>query len=128
LEAFAIENAVEGCVRECYGALIATHQAARARDVEVARASARIARDETRHAALAWRIARWVAPQLDRAARARVARAARGAVAALRCEAAAIPTDLATELGLPAGDEARVLVDAFAAALFHAPCAFEERR
>jgi hypothetical protein len=128
LEAFAIENAVEGCVRECYGALVATRQAAHARDPGLAQASARIARDETRHAALAWRVARWVTPQLDPAARGRVARAARGAVAMLRCEAAALPVDLANELGLPTGDEARALVDAFAAALFRAPRAFEEEQ
>jgi hypothetical protein len=44
LEAMAIENAVEGCVRETLGALIATWQAACAKDPVIRSALARIAR------------------------------------------------------------------------------------
>jgi hypothetical protein len=50
LEAIATENAVEGCVRETYGALVALWQARHARDPVVAAAMAPIAADETRHA------------------------------------------------------------------------------
>ena len=50
LEAIAIENAVEGCVRESFGALLATWQAKTAGDARVRAAMKRIARDETRHA------------------------------------------------------------------------------
>ena len=117
LEAFAIENAVEGCVRECFGALVATHQAACAPDPRLALEMRRIARDETRHAALAWEISRWIAPRLPADARGRVRRAMQDAVATLRREVGEMPLEVARELGLPAGDDARALVDAFAGSL-----------
>lgn len=50
--ALAMENAVEGCVRESFGALLATYQATRARDPEVRDTMARIALDE--HATPRW--------------------------------------------------------------------------
>jgi hypothetical protein len=70
----ATENAVEGCVRETFGALVAHHQAAHASDPVIASAMRTIAEDETRHAALAWAIARWADARLDERARVRVAR------------------------------------------------------
>ncbi len=113
-EAFAIENAVEGCVREAFGALVATWQAEHAPDADVARAMRRIAIDETRHAALAWSIARWLAPTLDTDTRARISQAMRDAVAVLRCEVRSIPEPLARDAGLPQGKAGAALVDAFA--------------
>jgi hypothetical protein len=110
----AIENAVEGCVRETFGALVATHQAARAADPSVARAMARIGRDETRHAALAWSIARWVEPHLGPRERARVAAARRAALEALRCEMRHADGPANLELGLPSRGEAARMVDRFA--------------
>ncbi len=71
-ERIARENAVEGCVRETYGALLATWQSALAGDHRIARAMRQIARDETRHAALSWDIAGWLEPRLSPAARRRV--------------------------------------------------------
>jgi hypothetical protein len=118
LEAFAIENAVEGCVRESFAALVATRQATCAPDPELDLAMGRIAKDETRHAALAWEIARWVEPRLSAAARARVRRAAREALTVLRCEVQATPASLARALGVPKGRDAAALVDAFESALF----------
>ena len=112
---FAVENAIEGCVRESFGALLATRQAASARDGSVARAREGIAKDETRHAALAWGIARWLSPRLSDEERACVAKATREALATLRAEVAAFPADVARELGLPTGEEALRLVDGFAA-------------
>ena len=64
LEEVAMENAVEGCVRETYGALLATWQADAAGDRDVARAMRPIAEDETRHAALAWAVGRWAGARL----------------------------------------------------------------
>lgn len=75
LEAIAQENAVEGCARETFGALLATWQAAHVDDRELAVTLAEIAGDETRHAALSWAIARWSLTQLDAAARARMSNA-----------------------------------------------------
>lgn len=64
LLAMALENAVEGCVRETFGAVVASLQAERARDADVRETLSRIAEDETRHAALSWDIARWLESQL----------------------------------------------------------------
>lgn len=87
LEAFARENAVEGCVRETWGATLAAWQAARAHDPAVREAFAVIARDEARHADLAWRIARWADGVLPVDARDRVRAARHEAATALRAAA-----------------------------------------
>ncbi len=79
LEATALENATEGCVRETFGALLATFQAHASKDPVVRAAFERIARDETRHAALAWRVAAWIEQRLDSHASARVREARRRA-------------------------------------------------
>ncbi|MFO0630768.1 MAG: hypothetical protein U0325_34790 [Polyangiales bacterium] len=63
LEAMALENAVEGCVRETFGALVATWQARASNDPAVARELAAVADDETRHAELSWRLADWYTPR-----------------------------------------------------------------
>jgi hypothetical protein len=127
IEAFAMENAVEGCVREAFGALVATRQSLCARDPEVRREMGPIARDETRHAALAWDVARWADRRLDLAARARVRQAMRIAVVSLRDEVGMTHPEIARELGVPTGAEARSLVDAFAAALLDGRDASERR-
>jgi hypothetical protein len=82
----AVENAVEGCVRETYGAVIGLVEARRSSDAHVRRAMTSIGADECRHAELAWAVARWVMPRLDAAQRAQVQQAAREAVAALARE------------------------------------------
>ena len=60
----ALENAVEGCVREAYGALVAAFQASHAQDPEVRAAFAQIAIDEAEHAELSFAIDAWLATQL----------------------------------------------------------------
>jgi len=113
LETVAIENAVEGCVRETFGALVASFQATRATDPEIARLMRSIARDETRHAALSWAVAQWASDRLDAVARARLADQVRGAVGALRRDAeASVPADLVTRAGLPDGGQQRALLGA----------------
>lgn len=109
----AIENAVEGCVRETFGALVATWQAAHATDAGVRAAMKRIAADETRHAALAWAIDRWMDGRLDATARARVERSRRAAVRTLlRDLAAELPADVRRTAGLPSARQARALASA----------------
>jgi hypothetical protein len=121
LVAMAIENAVEGCVRETFGALVATWQAENARDAEVASAMTAIARDETRHAAMAWAVARWLEPQLDARARARVARAKRDAIAELRRECAAhVDATLVRDAGVPTSTRASELLETIHGALWAA--------
>jgi rubrerythrin len=110
--AVAIENAVEGCVRETYGALVLAWQAAHAGDDELRGAFARIARDEARHASLAWALAAWLEPQLDARSRARVARARSRAIARLAREQRDPPPSLVREAGLPTASESRALLGA----------------
>jgi hypothetical protein len=64
LATVARENAVEGCVRETYGAVLACVRAAGAADPEVRAAMTAIAPDECRHADLSWRIDAWAVPRL----------------------------------------------------------------
>jgi hypothetical protein len=71
LVAIALENAVEGCVRETAGAVTAAVEARRlAAGVghfaapELRRIFAAIAIDERRHADLAWAVDAWAAPRL----------------------------------------------------------------
>jgi hypothetical protein len=108
LEALAIENAVEGCVRETWGAELAAWQARNAHDAEVRATFASIAPDEARHAALAWAVDRWSAARLDDAARARVADARASAASELTGTVQHAP-HLAL-LGLPSGTHARALL------------------
>ena len=111
LEAIALENAVEGCVRETYGAVVATWQARTARDLDVRRAMQAIARDECAHADLSLDVHVWAMATLDEAARERVSRAEQLARRELRVEVEVdIATDLVVHLGLPSRTEARALL------------------
>jgi hypothetical protein len=88
LESIARENAVEGLVREAFGAL-----------VEIDRA---IAVDERRHAELARDVHQWIRPRLALAARRRIDDARDQARAALLAECAVEPAPaLRAVLGLP---------------------------
>lgn len=115
LAELARENAVEGCVRETFGAVVATWQSMHATDARVARAMRKIARDETRHAALAWAIASWLDGELDARGRAEVRRATARALDALRCDVVRTDVAVARELGVPAGEPGGRLVHALAA-------------
>jgi hypothetical protein len=118
LEAIATENAIEGCVRETYGALVALWQAGHARDPVVATAMRPIAADETRHAELAWEVAAWAEPRLSPAARGRIDAAKAQALAELAGDVAcpvAVPLiDLA---GLPPVETATALLSGLAGEL-----------
>ncbi|QSQ20135.1 ferritin-like domain-containing protein [Pyxidicoccus parkwayensis] len=115
----ALDNAVEGCVRETFGALVAHHQALHARDTEVRGAMARIADDETRHAELSWAIDAWAKARLSASELEALRAAQREAVAKLR-EEVAMPLDeaLVTEAGMPAPEVASAMVDTLAAQLW----------
>ncbi len=113
IEEAAIENAVEGCARETYGALVAWWQSRRARDAEIAAELRVIAEDETRHAALSWRVHAWMRTRLDDAAFARVEQHRRDAVDALREELRGpLPAAVITWAGLPSGDDGALLLAA----------------
>ncbi|MEO8874306.1 MAG: ferritin-like domain-containing protein [Polyangiaceae bacterium] len=111
LEEVAIENVVEGCVRETFAALLALEQADRATHSELAAVLEEIAIDETRHAALAWSVAAWADAQLDAGARARIETAKKKAISDLEEELAAEPdADLVRMIGLPNATEQKRLL------------------
>jgi hypothetical protein len=110
IEVLARENATEGCVRETFAALMACWQAEHAEDRAIRSAFSRIARDETRHAALAWSVARWAEARLDARGRSRVARARDGAIRAVaRSLDGEHAAEIARGAGVPRPAEARVL-------------------
>jgi hypothetical protein len=110
IEEIATDNAVEGCVRETFGAMMATWQSRSASDPIVRRNMRRVAVDETRHAALALRVAEWANRQLDAAARHRVRAARRGAAEQVMRELAYEPTPaLYAIAGVPRSQDARRL-------------------
>jgi hypothetical protein len=109
LEAIALENAVEGCVREGFGALVATWQGVVARDRVIRTAMARIARDETRHAALAFDIDAWLRTRLEASARARIEGARRDAFANLTAASVETPAAIRVPLGLPTRRQSQAL-------------------
>lgn len=72
LEAVAIDNAIEGCGRELFGAVFNVHQAQTASDPRVRHTMAKIAQDELGHARLSLDLARAINPRLALAQRRRV--------------------------------------------------------
>ena len=118
LVAIAIENAVEGCVNETWGALVATWQAEAAGDPELGAAWKTIAADETRHAELARAVDAWMVNQLDESDRRAVSSARRRAVRDLaRTLDAPAEAALVARVGLPSPAVARALFHASAAVL-----------
>jgi hypothetical protein len=110
LEEIAIENAIEGCVRETFGAAVAAVQAARAGNDRFRVAMRGIARDEARHAQLSWELATWLDEQLDDVARRRVKEARDRAADDLLRETSVEPDAvLARQLGVPTSSEARAM-------------------
>lgn len=102
LLAVARENAVEGCVRETYGALLAAYQARAARDSRVRDELATIAADEARHAELSWDVHRWIMGRLSEDERATIRLAMSAAIAELGRELAIEPSDDVVETaGMP---------------------------
>jgi hypothetical protein len=115
----AEENAVEGCVREAYGAALAFVQAVTSSDPVVRAAMNRIAADESRHAALAMAVDRWATGRLGARARARVRDARAAAVAELRAGAGKDwSPELGVTVGLPPRSVAVALVDQLAGDLW----------
>ena len=111
---FALENAVEGCVRESYGALVAHYQARAAGDAAVKRVMDRIALDETRHATLAWDVAAWLEPQLTEGERRQVEAARREAFSDLEAALKTEPSEeLTSRAGMPNAETALALFHAF---------------
>ncbi|MDQ3370499.1 MAG: ferritin-like domain-containing protein, partial [Myxococcota bacterium] len=112
LAAIAHENAIEGCVREAYGALVATYQAERAAPALRA-VFRRIAADERRHAALAEDVHAWIMSlaTIDGATRIGITSARDQATVELCASLAAAPG--CAPLGIPGGAQAVALAAAY---------------
>jgi hypothetical protein len=112
LEAIALDNVTEGCVRETFGAMLGCYQAATASDAQIAAVMRTLADDETRHAALALQIEHWIMPRVTPEVRMQLMAARAEAVRALRDELEQEPSAELRELaGVP---------DASTAAKLHA--------
>jgi hypothetical protein len=109
----AVENAREGCVRETFGAITAAYQSRHARDPRLRALMATIARDEARHAKLAWEIDAWARTALAPAGALAVSEARATAAAEIASElATALPTEaVSSAAGLPSPVAARALAD-----------------
>lgn len=102
LAQLTIENAVEGCVREAYGTLLAAHQAEHALDPDVQRTYRAIAQDEARHALLSRELHAWASTRLSEREQEHVRAAHHDAVMAFRAELAQEPdSSVQAVLGLP---------------------------
>ena len=119
LLALACENAVEGCVRETWAALLALHQAQVAADPEVRAMMAVIADEERRHAELAWAIDAWARTRLSGVEVAELDAARTEAAVRLRPNLEP-PEALADSLGLPRLARAAPMWQTLAAALWAA--------
>ncbi len=108
-----LDNAVDGCVHETFGAAIAAHQARTAQDRFIRSTMESIARDEVRHARLAAAIDRWARPRLGQAQREAVETAARHASHVLAVSQTSAPNDVSELAGFPSATDAQ----AFAADL-----------
>lgn len=117
----ALDNATEGCVRETFGALVATVQAGRARDPLVRRSLRAIAADETRHAVLSWAIDAWARRRLPSHLRRKLDEARRAAVEVLRREVEREwADDVIAIAGMPRADASARMVEGLNAALWTA--------
>lgn len=110
----ALHNAVEGCVNEAWAACLAAHQARAATDATIRRVFAQIARDEVRHAQLAWDLHGWMLSQLTEAEQALVQEAQQEAIDALQQQQVNNDNAMTRFIGLPDANTNRRLKAAFA--------------
>lgn len=116
---FALDNLVEGCIREAFGAAVAQYQAGAAADPRVRTVLAGIAEDERRHAELSFRIQAWLEPWLDAGEIARLEVAARRAIVELRAEQRVEPSpSVRQSAGMPDVRAAERMIDALEASLW----------
>ncbi len=116
-----LENALEGCVRESFGALVATYQAEHALDDEIREAMRTIAREETDHAWLSWELHAWAKTRLspeemDRIERARDEAAHAFAKSLVEDD---VPEDVRRLAGHPPRAHAQQMFASLRAELFH---------
>lgn len=104
----AIENRVEGCVRETLGAAVGAWQLEHAQNEGIREALSIIVSDELRHAEWSFAMNAWAMDQLSDAQRAQVEQAMERAVSQLSISAVA--EDFRREIGLPTPSEMQVII------------------
>jgi hypothetical protein len=115
----ALENAIEGVVRETFGAAVALWRADHATDPVVRRAMRAIADDECNHAVLSWRIADWARGRLDARDQARLNSAVADEIARMRAAVAKDPApELSSRAGVPTAAQAAALLDGLEAGVW----------
>jgi hypothetical protein len=114
LLAIALHNAVEGCVRESFGALLGAHQARTCENAELRELFARIADDELRHGQLAWDLHAYLCGQLDADGRAQVEAAQLAALDELAGATARNAERTPVGLGWPTPELAADMAERFA--------------
>ena len=112
----ALDNAVEGCIHETFGAVAASVQARRAEHPSMRRFFEAIARDELEHAALSWDVHDELWPGLGPHARATITEAQVRALAQIEAMPA-LPESVRARVGAPTLDERRALVRVMQASL-----------
>lgn len=113
LFAFAMENEIEGCVRETFGALTGMHQAQFADDPRIRAMMSVIARDEARHASLSQRVSTWARRRLTQSESRKLDVARDEAFAKTQNDFLRAPlTPWQRALGLPTAAASRTLLDA----------------
>lgn len=111
LEEVTTDNAVEGCAREAFGALLAAHQSRAAADPAARAVFAGIASDEARHALLSFAIADWSAERVGARGRRRLDEARRQELAQLASSHETDPQiSLCRALGLPTAERAQEMI------------------
>jgi len=115
----AHENAVEGCVRETFGAFVAAYQARTATNPEARLTLVRIAEDELKHAALSHEIAAWAEPQLTDQQRFQIKCDRRQLVAQLRNGVSANhAAEIYADAGYPGAEAATRMLDVLEGSLW----------
>jgi hypothetical protein len=118
----ALENAVEGCVRETLGAVIMGWQARHAQDPAVRDALSAIAREESSHAAWSWELDAWARTALAPQEVAAMDRARDRAIAALSDELGRSDpsVDLSVKGGMPSAAVVRAMISELSHTLWQA--------
>jgi hypothetical protein len=110
--AVALHNAVEGCVREAFAAIVAVHQSREAAP-ELRATFEAIAEDELRHGQLAWHLHRWLMSTLDAGERASIETAQAAALAELPIVAADNARRTPARMGWPKPARAAAMAQRF---------------
>jgi len=116
----ALENAGEGCVRETLGAVVMDYQSRHADDPALREALAKIAVEESMHAAWSWALDQWARTVLDRAQVAQLDAARERAIAELAQSMGAHDPSpaLAARAGMPSSAAVRAMIEGLRASLW----------